>query len=231
MDRCSSWTGAQDVPDERQDGRVPLIPAPVVPSGLWGARPQPALAAEGLVLRPWAPGDAPAVRAAYEDPAIRRWHARTMADDAEASAWIDGKNAAWREERAVEWAVVEPDRAGGPGGGDSGGAVVGRVALTRVTFFEGCAALAYWTVPAARGRRVAVRAGREALRWAFTDLGLHRVEVEHSTRNPASCRVADLLGCTVEGVRRSHALHADGHHDMHLHARLRTDPTPAGDAG
>ncbi|NKY39642.1 GNAT family N-acetyltransferase, partial [Cellulomonas septica] len=73
------------------------------------------------------------------------------------------------------------------------------------------------------GHRVAVRAGAEALRWAFDELGLHRVEVEHSTRNDASCRVAELLGCRAEGVRRGHALHADGHHDMHLHARLRTD--------
>ena len=190
---------------------MPLIPEPVVPAGVWGARVQPTLAAGSLVLRPWCAGDAPAVRAAYDDDAIRTWHARTMRDEDEARAWIDGKNAAWRQERAAEWAVVEE------------GEVVGRVALTRLNLYEGGGALAYWVVPAARGRRVAVRSGTEALRWAFEDLGLQRVEVEHSTRNPASCRVAELLGCRAEGVRRGHALHADGHHDMHLHARLRTD--------
>lgn len=273
---------------------MPLLAAPVVPSGRWGVRPQPSLTAEGLVLRPWAPVDVPAVRAAYEDPAIRWWHARSMSDDDEALAWIDAKNAAWRDERAAEWAVtVAPapapvpipglvpapvpvpvpvpvsvsvaDRAPAPALALAGvhrppapaddaspvptsgplprvaparhlatpplrrldappaGTVVGRVALHHLDLYEGFGALAYWVVPSARGRRVAVRAGVEVLRWAFEELGLHRVEVEHSTRNEASCRVAELLGCRAEGVRRGHALHADGHHDMHLHARLRTD--------
>lgn len=190
---------------------MPVIPAPVVPAGLWSGRTQPTLHSDGLVLRPWQEQDAPAVRAAYDDDAIRTWHARTMLDDDEARAWIAGKHAAWREERAAEWAVVEED------------ALAGRVALTHLNLYEGGGALAYWVVPEARRRRVAVRAGAEVLRWGFEELGLQRVEVEHSTRNPASCRVAERLGCRAEGVRRGHALHADGHHDMHLHARLRTD--------
>jgi len=205
---------------------VPLLASPVVPAGLWGSRDQPTLTADGLVLRAWRPEDAAAVHAAYEDPAIRQWHARTMTDEDEARSWIAGKVAAWREERAVEWAVTAPR--GEPGGPEHAGAsssdvLVGRVAITHLDLHEGFGALAYWVVPGARGRRVAARAGAAALRWAFDDFGLHRVEVEHSTRNAASCRVAELLGCRAEGVRRRHALHADGHHDMHLHARLRTD--------
>lgn len=93
---------------------MPLLAAPVVLSGHWGVRPQPSLTADGLLLRPWAPADVPTVRAAYEDPAIRWWHARSMSDDDEALAWIDAKNAAWRDERAVEWAVVvAPTRTAG----------------------------------------------------------------------------------------------------------------------
>ncbi|MCC2316063.1 GNAT family N-acetyltransferase [Cellulomonas xiejunii] len=195
----------------------------------WDESGQPTLAADGLVLRPWRREDAAAVRAAYDDDAIRRWHARTMTDEDEARAWIDGKNAAWRAGTAAEWAVVmpearvdEPAREGSPSEGGPG-RVVGRAALNDLNLFEGYAALAYWVVPEARRRRVALRAATEVMRWAFEDLGLHRVEVEHSTRNPASCRVAELLGCRAEGVLRGYGLHADGHHDMHLHARLRTD--------
>nr|WP_307859651.1 MULTISPECIES: GNAT family N-acetyltransferase [Cellulomonas] len=210
-----------------QAAAVPLTAEPVVPADRWDGSSQPTLAADGLVLRRWHREDAAAVRAAYDDDAIRRWHARTMADEDEARAWIEGKNAAWRAGTAAEWAVVAPtarvDEPAQEGSASAGGSVVGRAALTHLNLFEGYAALAYWVVPEARGRRVAVRAGTEVLRWAFEDLGLHRVEVEHSTRNPASCRVAELLGCRAEGVRRGHALHADGHHDMHLHARLRTD--------
>ncbi len=205
---------------------MPLTSVPVVPAGWFRDRTQPTLAADGLVLRPWRAHDAAAVCAAYEDSAIRRWHARTMADHDEARAWIAGKRAAWQEERAAEWAVVVTrGDTDGPGAATTLGPdrLVGRVALTHLDLHEGYGALAYWVVPESRGRRVAVRAGTEVLRWAFEDVGLHRVEVEHSTANPASCRVAHLLGCRPEGVRRAHALHADGHHDMHLHARLRTD--------
>jgi RimJ/RimL family protein N-acetyltransferase len=40
--------------------------------------------------------------------------------------------------------------------------------------------------------------------------------------NTASCRVAGKTGFAVEGVRRSAWLLADGRHDVHAHARLRT---------
>jgi RimJ/RimL family protein N-acetyltransferase len=84
---------------------------------------------------------------------------------------------------------------------------------------HGVAEAAYWTLPAARGRGVATRALQEVTRWAF-DVGLHRVELEHSTQNLPSCRVALKAGFLVEGTRRSAGLHGDGWHDMHLHGRV-----------
>jgi hypothetical protein len=38
----------------------------------------------------------------------------------------------------------------------------------------------------------------------------------------ASCRVAEKTGFAGEGVRRSAWLLADGRHDVHAHARLRS---------
>ena len=49
---------------------------------------------------------------------------------------------------------------------------------------------------------------------------MHRIDVEHSTRNSASCRVAAKAGFVPEGTKMSAALHVDGWHDMHLHARI-----------
>jgi RimJ/RimL family protein N-acetyltransferase len=71
---------------------------------------------------------------------------------------------------------------------------------------------------AARGRGNASQALRRASRWAFEVAGLHRVELEHSTRNVASCRAAIKAGFEPEGTKRCHGLHVDGFHDMHLHA-------------
>jgi RimJ/RimL family protein N-acetyltransferase len=101
--------------------------------------------------------------------------------------------------------------------------VLGQISLRTVNLDEGTAEVSYWVMPAARGRGVAHRALATMTTWAFEVLGLHRIEVLHSTQNPASCRVADRAGYIAEGVKRSEALHADGWHDMHLHARLATD--------
>jgi RimJ/RimL family protein N-acetyltransferase len=86
-------------------------------------------------------------------------------------------------------------------------------------------------LPAARGRQIAARALTVLGGWAFGVLGLHRIEVQHSTRNVASCRVAERAGYPAEGTRRSQTLHADGWHDMHLHARIADDTGNASDPG
>jgi [ribosomal protein S5]-alanine N-acetyltransferase len=68
---------------------------------------------------------------------------------------------------------------------------------------------------------------RAASTWMFRSVGLHRLELSHSTLNPASCRIAEKAGYPYEGTRRQQVLHQDGWHDMHLHARLVTDEAPA----
>lgn len=169
---------------------------------------QPTLERDGLVLRPFDQSDAPAVVAAYADPGIRRWHVRTMVDAGEVASWISDRADRWQGERGGDWAVL------------CDGELAGRAGLNAVDLEEGSAELAYWVVPAARGAGVAVRAARLLTDWALGDLGLHRVGLEHSTQNEASCRVATRAGLAAEGVRRSSVLHADGWHDMHVHARI-----------
>src|SRR5262249_1458548 len=53
--------------------------------------------------------------------------------------------------------------------------------------------------------------------------GFHRLDLEHSTRNLTSCKVATKSGYLLEGTKRSARLHDDGWHDMHLHARVRDE--------
>ena len=80
--------------------------------------------------------------------------------------------------------------------------------------------------PEARGRDVAARALRLVSDWLFTEIGLHRIELAHAVANAASCRVAAKAGYVLEGTKRRQTLHPDGWHDMHLHARLDSDPAP-----
>jgi RimJ/RimL family protein N-acetyltransferase len=174
------------------------------------ALPQPEISANGIELRPWRPSDRPAVMAAFADPAIQRWHCRSMTDH-EAAEWIDSWPGRWRDETDAAWAVLDA------------GNVVGQVGLRRVNLAEGLAAVSYWVLPVARGRRVAPRALGALTGWSFRTLGLHRLELSHSTANPASCQVAQHAGFVAEGTKRREARHADGWHDMHLHSRLSTD--------
>ena len=171
---------------------------------------QPTLVSGDLTLRPWQPTDAATVAAAYDDPAIRRWHDRSMSLD-EAIAWVAAWSDRWHAEADAGWAIVRD------------GVVEGQIALRTLVHGDGHSGVSYWVLPHARGRRTAPAALTIMSTWAFQTLGLHRIEVDHSVDNPASCRVATRAGFRLEGTKRGDALHADGWHDMHLHARVAGD--------
>ena len=195
------------------NGGVPQLTDPVVVPGGLARSCQPVLESEDLVLRPWEPTDAPAVAEAYTDSGIQRWHVRSMTEE-EARTWIGSWPGRWAQESGGSWAVTD------------GSEVLGQIGLRRLSLPDGIGAVSYWVLPPARGRRVATRALCTLSTWAFEQLGLHRLEVAHSTRNPVSCQVANNAGYTHEGTKRREGLHADGWHDMHLHARLSDDPHP-----
>ena len=184
---------------------VPSLLRPAVAPGSLARSAQPVLANGPLTLRPWATRDIPELVAAYAEPEIQQWHARSMSPD-EASGWIAEADDAWLSETAASWAV------------EADGMLASRMTL-RFHLSDGFADAAYWTRRTFRGRGVASRALQAATQWAFS-IGMHRVELEHSTRNPSSCRVALKAGFAPEGTRREGALHVDGWHDMHTHSKI-----------
>ncbi|MEH0442918.1 MULTISPECIES: GNAT family N-acetyltransferase [unclassified Streptomyces] len=193
---------------------MPYTADPVLPAGTLSGAPQPELrTGDGLLLRPWRAGDAPAVHAAFQDPVMHQWHIRAADSEEEVAGWIEEWRTCWQEESSAQWAVVDAHT----------DELLGRVALRGVQLAEGVAEVAYWTTRAARGRGVAPRATTALTRWAFDEIGFHRLELMHATANEASCRVAGKAGFALEGTRRSAALHQDGWHDMHLHARVQGD--------
>jgi ribosomal-protein-alanine N-acetyltransferase len=189
---------------------MPDFVAPVVPAGRLARRPQPEIRVDELLLRPWSAADVPALVEAYADPDIQRWHVRSMSSQ-EAFEWASSWERQWAEETGASWAI------------DLDGVLAGRMCVRRLDLAQGEGEAAYWVVPRARGRGVATRALQAVTEWMFTQVGLHRVYLEHSTRNQASCRVASGSAFRAEGTRRSAGLHLDGWHDMHLHARVNED--------
>lgn len=188
-----------------------LSTPPVIASGLVAASAQPVLPAPGgLVLRPWETADAPVFLAAYQDAEMRRWHTRRPGDEDAVRDWFAAYRRDWETEKGAHWAVARPD-----------GEVLGRIATRSWDFDDGVAGIGYWVLPSARGAGVATAALETLAAWAFDVVGFRRLHLDHSTRNEASCRVATKCGFALEGTMRSAAVHDDGRHDMHLHARIR----------
>ncbi|MFI9756345.1 GNAT family N-acetyltransferase [Streptomyces sp. NPDC051963] len=177
-----------------------LSTPPVIASGLLGGSPQPVLpAAGGLLLRAWEESDAPVFLSAYRDDEIRRWHTRRPSTELHGREWFEAYRQDWKHEKGGHWAITR-----------DGDEVLGRIALRGLDFDDGIAGVASQGL-------VALTA------WALDEIGFHRLELDHSTRNHASCRVAIRSGYLLEGTKRSAAVHDDGRHDMHLHARIRGD--------
>jgi RimJ/RimL family protein N-acetyltransferase len=186
--------------------------AAVVEPGTLAAIEQPELVVDTeLVLRPWRSTDAPAVVRAFSSPDIQHWHFRRYDTVHEAEAWIAECSEAWRAEKNASWAITR----------SSSDEVLGRVAIY-TELVDGYGEVSYWVLPEARGAGVATRAAVAATCWAH-ELGLHRVQLQHSTGNDASKQVALKAGFVSEGVRRGANLHDDGWHDMQLYAHLATD--------
>lgn len=180
----------------------------------------------GLRLSPWDPesdADAATWLRARADPEFRRWNTPlkpvTDLDAAHASLravaerMADGENVAFRVADAVS------------------GTTLGHLGVNAIDPVMRVARVGYWVLPEARGRGVATRALAVASRWALTELGLHRLELDHALGHEASCRIAERCGFRYEGTLRGAMFEAGRHdafRDMHLHGRLATDGEPEG---
>lgn len=192
---------------------MPLLVDPALPEGTLRGSGQPRLTTNsGLVLRPWQQSDAATVQAAFGCPDIQRWHVRRLDTHQEASEWVGQWADRWDSEAAASWAVTDGDDQ-----------PIGQVGLRNISLAEGSAGLSYWVIPAARGRAIAAKSVKALSAWAFDVIWFNRLNIQHSTANTASCRVAEVTGYRLEGTLRQAIKHADGWHDWHLHGRLSTD--------
>ncbi|WAZ22401.1 GNAT family N-acetyltransferase [Streptomyces cinnabarinus] len=186
--------------------------------------PFPPLRTQDLWLRPWDPeseADVEAWLRGRTDPEFARWNTplnfTTDADSAREQIRASARSAA--EGTAAPYCVA--DAATGRPLGHLGVNVISRVMNT--------ARVGYWVLPEERGRGIATRALTLVARWALTDLGLHRLELDHAVGHDSSCRIAERCGFPYEGTLRGAMWEAgrhDAYRDMHLHARLAGDPDP-----
>ncbi|MYX95924.1 GNAT family N-acetyltransferase [Streptomyces sp. SID486] len=184
----------------------------------------PLISGRGLRLRPWDPGDEADVETflrGCSDPEFRRWNTplRPITDPATARATLHSKSAAAKSGTGASFCVEEADS----------GSPLGHVGVSRIDRVLRSACVGYWVLPEARGRGVATRALALTADWVFTELRLHRLELDHAVGHEISCKVAERCGFRYEGTLRGAMWEADrrdAFRDCHLHARLATDPDP-----
>ena len=186
----------------RHDRSVPDAPTPIEPVEL---------PVGAVLLRRWRADDADAYWAALESPGGRLWHGSTLGSRDELAEAL-ARRGDWTLGDHASWALVD------------GAELLGSISVHRIDRDQGDAEVGYWITPSARGRGLAALAVEAACRWAFDDLGLHRIQLFHAVENEASGRVAEKAGFTCEGRLRQSHRYGDGvRHDELLWGRLATD--------
>jgi len=104
----------------------------------------------------------------------------------------------------------------------SDGCQIGGIGL-RVDPQHKHAELGYWLGIEYWGKGYATEAGREMIRYAFEDLGMHRIFASHFKQNPASGRILEKLRMRHEGCQREHLLKWGQFVDSELYGLLRQE--------
>jgi RimJ/RimL family protein N-acetyltransferase len=188
----------------------------------------PELHGNGLRLRPWdatSGSDVETWLRGMRDPELRRWNTplRLVTDRTSARESLLARVQSAVEGTSLSFRVADA----------RSDTALGHIGVNEINYHLKVARVGYWVLPEARGQGVATRALPLATQWAFTALGLHRLELAHAVGHDVSCRIAERCGFPYEGTLRG-ATFKEGRHDAfrdaHLHARLATDPEPEGEA-
>jgi RimJ/RimL family protein N-acetyltransferase len=170
-----------------------------------------------LTLRPFEPQDVEAVHAACRDPEIARWipvpdpYERKDAEEFVLRTSPGG----WREDTMYNFGVFT-----------NSGDLVGSMGLVRLAQLRGPehqAELGYWTAKEQRGKGYTKEAGRAVVDWAFSALGVERLEWVAEVGNAASRAVAGRLGFVMEGIQRARIVHRGTRRDAWVAALLPPD--------
>jgi RimJ/RimL family protein N-acetyltransferase len=176
---------------------------------------QPSAPSPGLLLRPWAEQDIPAMVAAHRDPVMRHWLRHPVTTAQEARQIIQARCADRRAGTGFSFAVLRADADGAPC------ELVGGVSIRRLDREAASGEVGYWVTASSRGQGIAPRALNAVCEWLFglpRDRPLEQLELIHAVGNHASCRVADKAGFALTAVLPP--LLPEFPNDGHLHIRL-----------
>ncbi len=167
-------------------------------------------------LRPLSTADLGDVQELIRDPdTLRFTRIPEPPDEDFAQGWIARYEQARETGTKEAFAIVDGD-----------GAFLGLALAPSIDEEAAEAELGYIVAAHARGRGVASEALGMLTRWAFEERGVLRATLIIDVDNPASKRVAERVGYSLEGVMRSTYLKHGRRSDTELWSRLPSDPAP-----
>jgi len=175
----------------------------------------PSILTDRLLLRAFVPSDGPTVErlaGAREvaDTTLALPHPYPVGGGAE---WIGTHAEAWKRRERLTLAICDramPDE------------VIGAIAL-RISEIHQHGEIGYWIGAEHWGNGYATEAAKALVAYAFDELRLHRVQARHFRRNPASGRVMQKLGMTLEGIHRDAYLRWGRFEDTVLYGILASE--------
>jgi RimJ/RimL family protein N-acetyltransferase len=164
------------------------------------------------VIRSYESGDFAALMKYANNAAIARQlldHFPHPYTEAAVHEWL---RAAQEQDPEVSFAIATPDE------------LIGGVGLLlRDDVFRCTAEVGYWLGEPFWGRGIATRVLQVFSRWAFQELDFARIQAHVYEINPASCRVLEKAGFTLEGRLRKGAFKNGRLMDLFLYALLPED--------
>lgn len=180
----------------------------------------PRLADDLVRLREFRDDDVPGVALACSDPLTQMFTRVPFPyDDEDAREFVAGASARRIMGEAIDLAVASRDD----------DRLLGAVGLIVDRHDADRAEIGYWVAPHERGRGVAGRALALLARWAVTDGGFARLDLQAALANGASIRVAERCGFVREGTLRSAWYRGSDRSDMALFSLLSSDVRSLGD--
>ena len=170
---------------------------------------------ERLILRAFAPSDAPAVCRLAGDSSIA---ATTLNiphpyDEHMAKGWISTHQRAFDQGLDLHFAITLR----------ANDTLIGAIDLREFGSPHRRAEMGYWIGKPYWGQGYCTEAARALLAFGFTSLRLNRIFARYLSRNPASGRVMEKIGMQYEGCLRQHVEKWGVFEDVKIYGILRSE--------
>lgn len=171
---------------------------------------------ERLLLREWIPADVELIHQMLADPRVEPFHTFPspvpfkLIEKTLAPTFMDQEKA---KRVHYGWSIISK----------STGHFLGEIGLEGKAERFKSSEIFYTIHPEYWGQGIATEASQAVAQFAFSELGLHRLEAGVATNNRGSIKVLEKLGMRREGLRRKILPMPDGWQDNYLYAMLEED--------